>query len=59
MTALHMEGPHANQEPVGLGGNQSRTSDRALRRMEKELKKGQAFRQDRHETRLDSDKASS
>ena len=54
-----MEGPHANQEPVGLGGNQSRTSDQALRRMERELKKGQAFRQDRHETRLDSDKASS
>ena len=40
MTALHMEGPHANQEPVGLGGNQSRTSDRALRRMERELKRG-------------------
>nr|POE54678.1 hypothetical protein CFP56_25038 [Quercus suber] len=36
-----MKGPHANAEPVGSGGNQSRVSDQALRRMEMERRREQ------------------
>jgi len=50
MTASNMEGPHANEEPTGSGGNQLRVSNQAVRRMERERRREQDLRQDRHET---------
>nr|POF05609.1 hypothetical protein CFP56_24917 [Quercus suber] len=54
-----MEGPHANEEPARSGGNQLCVSNWALRRIEREQKREQDLKQDRHETCLDSDKSSS
>ena len=53
-----MEGLHANQESTRSRGNRSRVSSQAQRRIEKEWKREQDVRLDRHETRLDSDEAS-
>ena len=50
-----MERPHAGEGSVGSKGNRSRVSSRDQRRMERE----RDHMQDRHETRVDSDEASS
>ena len=53
-----MEGLHANQESIGSRGNCSKGLSQAQRRIERERKREQDLRLDRHETRLDSDEAS-
>ena len=53
-----MEGLHANQESAGSRGNRSRGSSQAQRRIEREQKREQDLRLDRHKTHLDSNEAS-
>lgn len=52
-----MESPHAGKGSIE--GNHSRASSKGRKRLEREYRKEQQHMQDRHETRLDSDKGSS
>ena len=59
MAMSRIKGPCANKELVGSGGNRLRGLSRAFKKMERERKREQDLRQDRHETCLDLDEASS
>lgn len=57
MAVSRLEGPHANEELVGSGGNWSKGSSWALKRMEREQRREQDLKQEGHETCLESDEA--